>query len=1651
MAAELASTNPQGNGADSGVPPDVTLTKIAPAKAKEMENRLYTADELQGVTFTKIDAPQNTVFDQDNDRIVGLPQTLSQTETNFVMKRDVDEVKNFFAMEDVGGFQAFGRGVSAFVLTQPQYAGGLGKEFGELSKNYKPGSMAAEVVNMNPFSRISSIFKTINKPIADEIIAGSDRLIERNKKYMADAGFERPEGDEVAGFLYDLGNGGGSTLASIGLAALTRSPQAAGLYFGAMQKSSVYQEARAAGKSPEAASDISTAAGIIEGGLEYVGLDHFMKALKGNSAVRRFVSGFAIEAVQEASQTAAEEAITQGTGVRDKSLQDTASDILYSAALGGIIGGPTSAAIGVFVKDQAVSRGIDEQTADRMATYAEKNVGTASKNITEFIDKELAPIARDEKSAMEFMTLMQKFGNDVNLVDENSLDPETRAIFNQYVKQFDESVRNPESIQAVEKTFYDKAKSAGVAEDQAIASSKLIGARADAASRALGITPQQWLDSKKISLNGPKSAAPEQRDPMDDRLDQIRGVKKTPQIRDRSQPILSFLKEGGGVKVGSPLAGELRYMGITPKTNVGLFRREGGLSDVDNIDPTTMRAAFNRDVDFKIDGNYIDRQWMLDRMRDETFGNSLNEDTSDDAAIEDLIRELDERGIDIDRFTNKQIKDMLDFSRDEIPFYQSDEYKKNGDLKTSTPEFKAWFGDSKVVDENGDPLVVYHGTPNGNFDQFSNDAKSVSGSYHGRGFYFSSNPGEASAYSLEQDGSAVLPVFLSIKNPYEDNDFPLSDAERKFITDKIGDVDGIENLTFKESQWLNKRLRDAGVDAAALRTDTLMSHGFDGQNVGDGEWVAFSPTQIKSVNNRGTFDPNDPRILYQDNARGSITFKNGEAIIDLFQNANPSTLLHELGHLFLRDMRDVSKVTDRPRVRADYEAVKKWLGAKGNVLTVRQEEKFARGFEQYLREGKAPKPELQGVFDRFKQWLESIYKSAKDLNVELTPEIREVFDRMLGSDYAQAETLNQNTSRAKMERDYAKVAAAPEEKTLWTDTKNVFRDVSNLSSDAFVPISTRLGKIDIALKHAVRRFVFNTGLYTHEDRVKVKPFVEAASDKMEVADYKILDLALKNRDVEKVEALIDQYGLQKEWQAVRDVLDELYIEAQDVGLDLGFIEDYFPRQVKPGMAAEYIAAMEGRDDWSDILFAMREVDPNGTLTVDEQAEFVNKYLRGYDSASIDLSKPSYAKERAVDYVTPEFNRFYSDSMPTLLSYIGGMRHAIESRKLFGKSEKETDDNIGAYVLSLVKEGSIKADQEIALKKILKAVVDPTGTYGAVSWAKNASYIYVMGNPISAITQIQDLAFSLHKNGYWRTTVSLAKSLSGNQVLKKEDLGIDNVLQEFEDSTRASRAVTYVFDKVGLSFMDNIGKEVYIDAAYSRIRRMNKKGGKEYDALMDKIFGAEAAQTKKDLTDGVMSENVKYLLFSELSDIQPISLAEMPVGYLRGGNGRIFYMLKTYTIKQIDIYRREIFDNLASGDLKKTAEGIKNLVGLAAALMLMGMGSDALKDFILGRDIEIDDLVMDNIIKIMGVTKYQIYKSKTEGIMATFWKTLFVPPVGAPIDDLAKDIRQISSGKKELKDAELLGHIPLAGKLYYWWWGGGRAKEEGTAKPKVSTP
>ncbi|HBF39769.1 MAG TPA: hypothetical protein DDW50_20955 [Firmicutes bacterium] len=151
------------------------------------------------------------------------------------------------------------------------------------------------------------------------------------------------------------------------------------------------------------------------------------------------------------------------------------------------------------------------------------------------------------------------------------------------------------------------------------------------------------------------------------------------------------------------------------------------------------------------------------------------------------------------------------------------------------------------------------------------------------------------------------------------------------------------------------------------------------------------------------FDNNAVKVInkYYQDARANVQINPDQSIITLFSKADASSFLHESSHLFLEDtFQYVKSGQADENYMKDWKTLSNWLAIKGDQdkLTTDQQEQFARGFESYLMEGKAPSEGLRKAFAAFRRWLTRIYKSVSGLNVQLSDEVRGVMDRMLATE-----------------------------------------------------------------------------------------------------------------------------------------------------------------------------------------------------------------------------------------------------------------------------------------------------------------------------------------------------------------------------------------------------------------------------------------------------------------------------------------------------------------------------------------------------------------------------------------------------------------------------------------------------------------------------
>ena len=200
-----------------------------------------------------------------------------------------------------------------------------------------------------------------------------------------------------------------------------------------------------------------------------------------------------------------------------------------------------------------------------------------------------------------------------------------------------------------------------------------------------------------------------------------------------------------------------------------------------------------------------------------------------------------------------------------------------GDRKYSlrspeTPEFKKWFGNSKVVDDNGKPLLMYHGTPSFEgyvFKPF--ETKNRAGNIDG--YYFTSSVDDANDYAGLEEGAEVIPAYLSIKNPYVPGESPVTKAMRdQYFKEMVAANKHMSDERAKEyaqskMYYLDRNgiplINAIGNDGSAFQR-IIKAGGYDGyqDGIGSRHFVAFESNQVKSaIGNVGTFarDNNDIR------------------------------------------------------------------------------------------------------------------------------------------------------------------------------------------------------------------------------------------------------------------------------------------------------------------------------------------------------------------------------------------------------------------------------------------------------------------------------------------------------------------------------------------------------------------------------------------------------------------------------------------------------------------------------------------------------------------------------------------------------------------------------------------------------------------------
>ena len=441
------------------------------------------------------------------------------------------------------------------------------------------------------------------------------------------------------------------------------------------------------------------------------------------------------------------------------------------------------------------------------------------------------------------------------------------------------------------------------------------------------------------------------------------------------------------------------------------------------------------------------------------------------------------------------------------------------------------------------------------------------------------------------------------------------------------------------------------------------------------------------------------------------------------------------------------------------------------------------------------------------------------------------------------------------------------------------------------------------------------------------------------------------------------------------------------------------------------------------------------------------------------------------------------------------------------------ESIGYKVHKWVEEGHVPAKAEKWLTELLhKRYATPNGRpmWAGLKELRDVSYMWSIGNPYSAITQITDTAItaSLNSRGWMEGTVltSAAKKLTrGELTYTLADFGFDSkkmhrLLVEFEDEARTTKWLRRNLTVVGFNYADVFGKEVLLDATYKELRAgaLASVDSNQYKRLVSEYSGAYGekdfdrfveALKKNDKYD----DNVMGAVYARLLEQHPMTKSAMPMIYAKHPNARVLYQLTSFTLKQVDLLRKRSLDQIAEG-LVRGGEAGNQMIrdgftdSLKYAVLFGGgtMGVNSFKDFLLGRETDMSQRGTNAALNLMGMHRVHVerarrwYKGDWRGM--DFWERTWhamgkslTPPMIQMNIDIAGDVSAGISGelpKHEYygKKLSLMGietgigdewlpysraaswrYLPIFGRDIFWRIGLGSDWSEQRRLEGISTP
>lgn len=474
----------------------------------------------------------------------------------------------------------------------------------------------------------------------------------------------------------------------------------------------------------------------------------------------------------------------------------------------------------------------------------------------------------------------------------------------------------------------------------------------------------------------------------------------------------------------------------------------------------------------------------------------------------------------------------------------------------------------------------------------------------------------------EREDKAILNVKTNVYGALEKTNI---DGKQlySFLSHALGNDEHFNLHNVKNAKKASKFLNSIGIKGIY----------YDGEQ--DGRcYVVFDDKAIKVIEK------------YNQSINGMTTINSPtDRLIQIFKTADRSTFLHEMGHVFFDDIKNLAEMENAPeQLVTDWNKLKEWSewdDAQGTDNT-KAHERFARGWEAYLREGKAPTKGLQRVFRMFSKWLTRIYRAVTRLGGLPPKEIQDIMARMI----ATQEDIDAYTKEQALEQ---------------FESSKLFKQLDEAEQ---AKVQSHIADVgEMAKERVMKRYMKELESRPIKEWNDEKDSIQANIEKRLMEQYPIYKDHQRYNAFGKNALANTRYGTLKELEAAeREQTGFTFNEAVNQAMESAeqtFIEDNHIGKSNIEIAEEWILSSDGqmklteeeakiiksqtnRDlakNW-ELLDKLNRLDPNSE-TIESELEIIEKELTKEqklrkEKAKVDKELGSVSKE--LDKANDEIER-----------------------------------------------------------------------------------------------------------------------------------------------------------------------------------------------------------------------------------------------------------------------------------------------------------------------------------------------------------------------------------------------------------------------------